>query len=711
MTTTRASLRRLATAVEPGPDAVGTARTIVIEKVEPELDGGRYPAKRVVGDWFTVSADIIADGHDQLGAALLIRADDEAAWQEIPMRLHRHDRWRARVRLRRNRWHRYTVEAWRDDVGSWSERLTRKARLGVDVAIELAEARQVLDEAVRRARRAGAVDDAAILRDARARLAAAPDGRAAARIARERTLLAAGARHPDRRAASRYDRELELVVDRPAAVSGAWYELFPRSQGTTPSTPATLVESEWRLPELARLGFDVIYLPPIHPIGTTNRKGRNNAEQGKPGDVGSPWAVGSSDGGHETVAPELGGLAGFEHFRRAAARQGMEVALDLAIQASPDHPWVEAHPEWFRRAPDGSIRYAENPPKRYQDVYPFDFRTAEPAARAELWHAWRDVILTWVQRGVRIFRVDNPHTKPVAFWTWLIRDVQARYPDVIFLAEAFTRHKPMRLLSKAGFTQSYTYFTWRNDADDLREYLTELTRTEMRQYYRGNLFTNTPDINPHYLARGRPTFVSRLVLAATLSGLYGIYSGFELLEHRRIGRGEEYRDSEKYEIVVRDWDAPGNLKPLIRTLNELRRDWPALGRTETLRFEKTRAKRILFYRKALPVGQVDLLSEDPRTWRQPVWVAVNVTPTRSEQAVLRPKLAAVGIDPARPYRYTDLLTGTSRVRKGRAITVTLGPDRPFVIFSLSQDPAPKGRTVRPARRRRRAGPDPGPDRR
>jgi starch synthase (maltosyl-transferring) len=688
--------RRQAAAVEPGPEAVGTARTIIIERVEPELDGGRYPVKRVAGDWFTVSADIVADGHDQLGAALLIRADDEPAWQEVPMRAGALDRWTARVRLRRNRWHVYTIEAWRDEVASWSERLNRKARLGLAVEVELAEGRQVLAETARRASRAGAADDATILRDARTRLAGAHGGRAAARIAREPGLLAVGARHPDRRAASRYDRVLELVVDRPAAASGAWYELFPRSQGTEPGQATTLVEAEWRLPELARLGFDVVYLPPIHPIGTTNRKGRNNAEQGEPGDVGSPWAVGTPDGGHEAVAAELGGLAGFEHFRRAAERLGMEVALDLAIQASPDHPWVAAHPEWFRRAPDGTIRYAENPPKRYQDVYPFDFRSADPAARAELWEAWRRLILTWVERGVRIFRVDNPHTKPVAFWAWLIRDVQARYPDVIFLAEAFTRHKPMRLLSKAGFTQSYTYFTWRTTRTALRAYLTELTRSEMRQYYRGNLFTNTPDINPRYLARGRSTFVSRLVLAATLSGLYGIYSGFELLEHRRIGRTEEYADSEKYEIVVRDWDAPGNLKPLIATLNRLRREWPALRRTETLRFETGAAKRVLFYRKALPVGRVDLLSEDPKRWRQPVWVAVNVDPTRPEQVVLRPDLAAVGIDPNRPYRYRDLVTGATRKRRSRAITVTLGPDRPFVIFTLAQDPAP--RRLRAARR-------------
>jgi len=690
MTTTRSSLRRLAPAAEPGPEAVGTARTIVIERVEPELDGGRYPAKRVVGDWLTVSADVIVDGHDLLGAALLIRADDEPEWREVRMREGRYDRWSGRVRVTRNRWHWYTLEAWRDEVASWSNRLVRKARARIGIATELAEGHRLLERTARRAAAAGAAADAAVLRDARKRLAAAPDDRAAARIARERTLLAAGGRHPDRSTATRYDRELPLVVDRRAAVTGAWYELFPRSQGRAPGQATTLVDAEWRLPELARLGFDVVYLPPIHPIGTTNRKGRNNAIRARPGDVGSPWAVGSEAGGHDAVAPELGGLEAFLHFRRAAERRGLEVALDLAVQASPDHPWVREHPEWFRRAPNGAIRHAENPPKLYQDIYPFDFHTPDPDARAALWDAWRRIILIWVDRGVRMFRVDNPHTKPVAFWAWLIREVQAKHPDVIFLSEAFTSHKPMRLLSKAGFTQSYTYFTYRPDRNGLREYMTELTLTEMRQYYRGNLFTNTPDINPHYLARGRATFVSRFVLAATLSGVYGIYAGFELLEHRRVGRTDEYVNSEKYEIKVRDWDAPGNLKPLIAAINRLRRQWPALRRTETLRFEKMRGERTLFYRKALPVGRIDLLSEEPKRWRRPLWVAVNVTPTRAERAMLRPNLKAVGIDPKRAYRYTELLTGVSRMRRGREISVVLGPARPFVIFTLSQDKPERG---------------------
>jgi starch synthase (maltosyl-transferring) len=687
MTTSPPAPRRRDPPSEPEADTLGTARTIVIERVEPELDSGRYPVKRVVGDWFTVSADFIVDGHDVLGGALLIRAEDEADWREIPMLPGRYDRWSGQVRLARNTRHRYTIEAWRDEVASWSVRLNRKARARQSIETEMAEARLLLDRAAERARAAGSRADAAVLRSARTRLGRAGSDREAARIAREPALLEAGARHPDRSDATRYDRVLELVVDRRQAASGAWYELFPRSQGRAPGQATTLREATWRLPALARLGFDVLYLPPIHPIGTTNRKGPNNAAVAGPGDVGSPWAIGSPDGGHEAVAPELGGLEAFQAFRHAAERLGMEVALDLAVQASPDHPWVRDHPEWFRRAPDGTIRFAENPPKQYQDVYPFDFHTPNPADRVALWQAWRDLVLTWVDRGVRIFRVDNPHTKPVAFWAWLIREVQDEHPDVIFLAEAFTRHKPMRLLSKAGFTQSYTYFTWRTTRDALKKYLTELTKTEMRQYYRGNLFTNTPDLNPPYLARGRATFVSRFVMAATLSGLYGIYSGFELLEHVGIAHTEEYADSEKYIIKTRDWDAEGNLNPLIATINRLRRAWPALQRTETLRFEPVRGGRTLFYRKALPRGRLDLLSEEPRAWRNPVWIAVNVAPTSTERAVLRPKLRAVGIDPARPYRFTDLVTGATRVRRGREMAVVLSPERPFVIFTLTQEKA------------------------
>jgi len=431
------------------------------------------------------------------------------------------------------------------------------------------------------------------------------------------------------------------------------------------------------------MGFDVVYLAPIHPIGRTNRKGRNNTLAARRSDPGSPWAIGRDGGGHTEVAPELGGLEAFDHFRRAAEGLGLEVALDLALQASPDHPWVAEHPEWFRHAPDGTIKYAENPPKRYQDIYPFDFAGAGAGDRAELWRAWLAVVQTWVGRGVRVFRVDNPHTKPVAFWRWLIGEVQRADPGVIFLSEAFTAPKRMRALAKAGFSQSYTYFTWRDTPDELRSYLTELTTGPMREYFRGNLWPNTPDINPHHLDHGRAAFMIRAVLAATLSSSWGIYSGFELCESGRLGDGEEYDRSEKYEIRARDWDAPGNIKALIAGLNRLRRQWQALRLYDNLRFENVTGERSLFYRKALPDGELDPLSGFATRWREPVYVAVNCDPSLAENAILHPDLPAIGIGWDEPFLMVDLLTGRSRRLRGAQIAVELNPARlPYRVFTI-----------------------------
>jgi starch synthase (maltosyl-transferring) len=688
MTTTRSGLKRAterardehqrAMADEPGSEAIGTRRTIVIEHVLPELDGGGHPVKRLVGDSLRVTADIFGDGHGMLGAALLLRADDEDAWREAPMRLVDNDRWAGEIALERNRWHRYTIEAWRDEWGTWRDGLQKKVEAGVAVATELAEGRLMLEAA---GRRAGDADATAINAALRA-LDAARDERGAVAVITAEGLLAAMRRNPDRGAATRY-RELELVVDRAAAGYAAWYELFPRSQGRTPGVASTLKEAEWRLPDIARMGFSVVYLPPIHPIGRTNRKGRNNTLHPTPGDVGSPYAIGSAEGGHDTVAPELGGLPEFEHFRQAVEKQGMELAIDLALQASPDHPWVQSHPQWFRRAPDGTIKYAENPPKKYQDIYPIDFHDDDPQARAALWEEMRRVVLLWVERGVKTFRVDNPHTKPLPFWSWLIREVQRDHPEVIFLSEAFTRPKMMRALAKIGFTQSYTYFTWRESRDALRDYFTELTRTEMREYFRGNLFTNTPDINPHHSDAGRPAFVIRSVLAATLSSLWGIYSGWELAENARLEDREEYLDSEKYEIRVRDWDAPGNIKPLVTSLNRLRAEHPALQLYDNLRFQDVTAARTLFYRKALPDGAIDPLSGEPTAWRDAVYVAVNVDPAVPERAILHPNLPETGIGWNEPYRLTDLLSGESRIERGADVAVDLDPTgTPFLIFSI-----------------------------
>jgi starch synthase (maltosyl-transferring) len=689
MTTTNTSLRRAVAALvdlaEPGAEAVGTRRSIVIERIEPELDGGRYPVKRVVGDRFQVTADIFADGHDLLDAALLLRADDEESWTEVPMRPIDNDRWSGHVQLTRNRWHRYAVEAWRDVFGSWRYGLHKKVEAGVPVPTELEEGRILVRAALERAELAGAAADATLLRTALTAFGRARSEATRVAALDGEDLLAAMRRHPDRRFASR-SRELRLVVDRERARFGAWYELFPRSQGRDPKrpTPTTFREAEWRIPEIAAMGFDVVYVPPIHPIGRTNRKGRNNTLDAGPDDPGSPYGIGSAEGGHDAVAPELGGVEEFLHFREEVERHGMELAIDLAIQASPDHPYVTEHPEWFRHSPDGTIKYAENPPKKYQDIYPVAFDDEDASAREALWREWKRVFEVWIERGVKIFRVDNPHTKPIPFWAWLIPQLQREHPETIFLSEAFTKPKMMRQLAKIGFTQSYTYFTWRETAAELREYLTELTQSEMREYYRGNLFTNTPDINPHHVDHGRPAFVIRSVLAATLSSAYGIYSGWELCENARLGEREEYLDSEKYEIRARDWDAPGNIKLLIGELNRLRHDHRALQLYDNLRFENVSGERTLFYRKALPHGTPDPLTGYPPRWREAVYVAINTDPRIAERAILHPDLPAIGVGWDEPYRVTDLLTGTTTRERGADLPIDLDPaGEPFRIFTIT----------------------------
>ena len=704
MTTTRSSVRRVAQSArndgvaaprrpvrreprpEPGLDAIGTRRTIIIERIAPQLDGGRYPVKRVVGDRFLVTADILADGHDLLDAALLVRADDEDAWHEAPMRPIENDRWSGHIALTRNRWHQYTVEAWRDAIGSWHEGLHKKVDAGVVVRTELEEGELLVRDALERAEAASATDDVATLREALVTYRRARSQATRVEALGGRPVLAAARRHPDRSWATRHAPPLDLVVDRERARTGAWYELFPRSQGRDPARPVatTFDEAIWRLPDIKALGFDCIYVLPVHPIGRTHRKGRNNTLGAGRDDVGSPYAIGSADGGHDAVAPELGGIEAFRRFHTAVRDEGMELVMDLAINASPDHPYVTSHPEWFRHAPDGTIKHAENPPKKYEDIFPVDFYGADADARAALWTEWRRIFGLWIDEGVRIFRVDNPHTKPIPFWAWLIRDVQRDHPDVIFLAEAFTKPKMMRALAKVGFTQSYSYFTWREQAWELRDYLTELTQSEMREYYRANFFPNTPDINPHHLDHGRPAFVIRSVLAATLSSTYGIYSGWELCENARLGEREEYLDSEKYEIRARDWSAPGNIRDLLTTLNRLRHEHRALQLYDNLRFEAVTGERTLFYRKALPDHRVDPLTGFPFRWRDAIYVAVNCDPTTAEQATLHPDLPAVGIAWDEPYVITDLITGAASTQRGADVPLILDPAGiPFRIFTIT----------------------------
>jgi starch synthase (maltosyl-transferring) len=465
----------------------------------------------------------------------------------------------------------------------------------------------------------------------------------------------------------RYEPELEIMADRPLARTGAWYEMFVRSQGTTPEQGGTFADAERRLPDLHALGFDVVYLAPIHPIGVTNRKGRNNSVRAEPGDPGSPWAIGSAAGGHTAVEPALGTIEDFDRFVHAAGALGMEVALDLAIQCSPDHPWVSEHPDWFYRRADGSIRFAENPPKKYEDIYPLNFDTADWKS---LWHELREVVRFWIGHGVKIFRVDNPHTKPIGFWTWLVEEIHRESPEVIFLSEAFTRPPMMYALGKRGFTQSYSYFTWRNTKAELTQYIRELTVPEVTLAFRPNFFANTPDILPAFLQQGgRPAFMSRLVLAATLSPSYGIYSGFELCENDALPGREEYRNSEKYEIKVRDWNAPGNINDLLRRVNAARKDHLALHLFENIRFLDTSSEHILAYVKATP----DRAST--------VIVVVNLDPFAAHEAMVDVPDDAIGVSPGAAYDVRDLLSDQSFVWGARNY-VRLDPARDQIAHLL-----------------------------
>jgi starch synthase (maltosyl-transferring) len=543
-----------------------------IEDVYPLIDGGRFPVKRVAGERIEVWADIYRDGHDVVNAALVWRREQDHEWRREPMTHHSNDRWGGSFVPDQPGRYVYAIEAWTDEFATWRHGFELKQKAGADLTLEAIEGAGMLTKAQAR----GNVAAAVILRQCEDFL---QTGDAAPLLTAElKDAMAESQLRPDLTRSQLFP----LMADRPRARAGAWYEMVPRSQGRTPGQHGTFKDCIARLPDIAAMGFDVVYLTPIHPIGHTNRKGRNNAVTAAEGDPGSPYAIGAAEGGHDAVHPELGTLEDFRSFVSACKRLELEVALDFAVQCSPDHPWLQQHPQWFKRRPDGSMRYAENPPKKYEDIVNPDFSTEDAGS---LWNALRDVVLFWIEQGVSIFRVDNPHTKPFRFWEWLIHEVQLRHPDVIFLAEAFTRPKLMKGLAKLGFTQSYTYFTWRTQKWELEQYLNELTAYPERDFYRPNFFVNTPDILPYHLQSGEAwMFKSRVALAATLSGNYGIYNGFELLEHDPIPGREEYLDSEKYEIKVRDWDKPDNIKPYIRDLNRARRANTALQQTDNLRF-------------------------------------------------------------------------------------------------------------------------------
>jgi starch synthase (maltosyl-transferring) len=645
---------------------IDASRKIVIERVYPELDCGRYAVKREVGDRLEVSADIFKEGHDAIAAAIRYRAEDEREWREARMYFVDNDRWCGDVPLTRNARYQYTIIAWTDTFGSWRSDLRKKYDAGQDVASELVEGAAIVRRAA--AGSEAGVEERASL-EAFARDLAGADSQAdrvAAAVSEE--LLALMESTPVRDDVTRYDLILPVQVDRVAARFAAWYELFPRSMSDDPSRHGTFDDVIRKLPYVRDMGFDVLYFPPIHPIGGAHRKGKNNSLVASEGEPGSPYAIGSEEGGHKAVHPELGTLDDFRRLVDAAREHGLEIALDFAIQVSPDHPYVEQHPNWFYIRPDGTIKYAENPPKKYQDIYPLNFYGE---GWEEQWEEWKSVILFWAEQGVKTFRVDNPHTKPVQFWEWMIRDVQSRHPDVVFLSEAFTRPKMMRVLAKAGFTQSYTYFTWRNFKQEIEEYFSELTRGEMREYFRGNLFANTPDINPEFLQRGgRPAFMIRAVLAATLSSVYGIYSGFELCEGTPLPGKEEYLDSEKYEIKAWDWDRPGNIRPLITRLNDMRRRNPALQEYDNLRFHLCDSDQAVFYEK----------STDDQS--NIVFIAVSLDPFEARDVTLFFPMNVIGVGEHETWEAEELLTGSRHLWKGSHQHVRLEPDAPARIWRV-----------------------------
>ena len=629
----RRSRARPAPAGRPSDGAPAGRLRLMIENLRPRVDEGRYPAKRALGERIEILADIFTDGHDRISAVLRHRVEGEGAWAETAMEPLANDLWRASFVAQRIGFYEFTVEAWVDRFGSWATELKKKCDAGQDVRSELLEGAAMLRAAATRAR---GVEREWIEQQARLLESdAAPE--TCVELALGSELAATMTRLADRTEACLHDRVLRVRVDRERARFGAWYEMFPRSAGNDPARGATLREAEARLPEIAAMGCDIVYLPPVHPIGRTHRKGANNALTARPGDTGSPWAIGAREGGHKAVAPELGTLADFEHFVATAQEFGLEIALDIAFQCSPDHPYVREHPEWFRHRPDGSIKYAENPPKKYQDIYPFDFECEDWRG---LWEELKSVVLFWVERGVEVFRVDNPHTKPFRFWEWLIAEVQCEHPGTVFLAEAFTRPKVMKALAKLGFTQSYTYFTWRNTCGELTEYLTELTQTDVRDYMRPNLFANTPDILHEYLQYGgRPAFQIRLALAATLGASYGIYGpAFELCEARAVPGTEEYQDSEKYQVRVWKRDDPAHIRDFITRVNQARRANPALQYDQRLRFHGSDNHQILFYSKSTP----DLLNI--------VLVAVSLDPHHLQEGWVHLPLEELGIPAHEPSR-------------------------------------------------------------
>ena len=650
---------------QPSTVADGRVRAVV-DAVRPTADGGRFAVKRIVGDRLDVEAHCFADGHDSLRVVLRWRAEDAAEWNEVEMRALGNDVWRAGFVVGEIGRYRYTVAAWVDPFLSWRDQFARREDAS-DVKIAAQVGAGLIEEAAARA----GDGDARQLKEWAARLREALDIPALRAIALDEAMTEIAMRYPDRGLAENWPLALPLVVDRPRARFSSWYELFPRSASETPGRHGTLKDVERRLPYVAELGFDVLYLPPVHPVGREKRKGANNALQGGADDVGSPWAIGAVEGGHKSIHPQLGTIEDFRSLMAAAKRHGIELALDIAYQCAPDHPYVKQHPAWFRRRPDGSIQHAENPPKRYEDIYPFDFGTEDWRG---LWSELKSVIDFWIGEGVRIFRVDNPHTKPFPFWEWVIGGIRREHPDVIFLAEAFTRPKVMHRLAKLGFTQSYTYFAWRHTKRELTEYFTELAHGPGREYFRPNVWPNTPDILTESLQHGgRPAFMVRIVLAATLSASYGIYGpAYELMENvPRDPGSEEYRDSEKYQLRHWDLGRTDSLRPFIAVLNRIRRENPALHHDWRLQFLETDNDQLLAYAKT---------TED---LENVIVCVVNLDPHYAHSGWIEIDAASLGIEAGAQYQMQDLITGACYQWSGSRNFAQLDPNRvPAHVFRL-----------------------------
>ncbi|MGA7668982.1 MAG: alpha-1,4-glucan--maltose-1-phosphate maltosyltransferase [Nitrolancea sp.] len=637
-----------------------------IETVAPEIDCGRFPIKRIVGDEVVVEADIFADGHDVVSAVVKYRKVGDKDWRESQFEPIVNDRWSATFTVEKLGRYEYRVVAWVDHLKSWRRDIQKKVDAAQHTMVDLRIGADLISEA---AERAGA-DDRATLEGWAKEITEASDLGGASECALDDRRMLIALSYPDLRFATHYPLTLEVVVDRKRAEFSSWYELFPRSTGTD-DVHGTFKDVEKLLPYVSGMGFDILYLPPIHPIGQSFRKGKNNVTESLPNDTGSPWAIGGKEGGHKSIHPDLGTLEEFRHLVTAAADAGLEIAMDAAFQTSPDHPYVSEHAEWYRKRPDGTIQYAENPPKKYQDIYPFEFEADD---WHELWSELRGIFKFWIDQGIRIFRVDNPHTKPFVFWEWVINSLKADYPDLIFLSEAFTRPKVMYRLAKSGFTQSYTYFTWRNATWELEEYLREVTSPPVSDIFRPNLWPNTPDILSEYLQSGqRSAFVVRLILAATMGASYGIYGpAFELLEHTPIEPGrEEYLSSEKYQIRAWDLDRSDSLRDLIARVNEIRHDNAELQTNRTLRFHHVDNPALIAYSKS-----------DQRSG-QTTLIVVNVDAYNEHSGWVSLDLEALGVDDAHPYQVHDLLTDERYTWNGNRAFVRLSPnDIPAHILKI-----------------------------